>query len=111
MAKMKLIFTEYQENWDNFTVHVVVKATLNDVPLEGISLDMSHKRATTAVIHRAVADQVMDVVQQAIKRLGMQPTDYDHDLQSMLKEFDVFLHQDFRDQCAEYEIPYKHLIA
>lgn len=111
MAKMKLVFTQYQENWDDFTVHVVVKATLNDVPLEGISLNMSHKRATTEVVNRNAVEQILDIVEQSIKRLGMQPSDYDRDLKSMLKEFDVFLHQDFRDQCAEYEIPYKHLIV
>lgn len=110
MSKMKLVFTEYQENWDAHTVHVVVKATLNGTPLEGISLDMSHKRATTEVVNRAAANQILDVVEQSIKRLGMQPSDYDRDLKTMLKEFDVFLHQTFRDQCSEFEITFKHLI-
>ncbi|AEV89631.1 hypothetical protein OBP_194 [Pseudomonas phage OBP] len=111
MSKMKLVFTAYEERWDNFTVDVVIKATLNGVELDATSLPMSHKRATTEVVNRAAMSQIQDIVEQSIKRLGMQPSDYDRNLTDMLKQFEVFLHQDFRDQCSEYEIPFKHLLA
>jgi hypothetical protein len=110
MSKMKLVFTGYAEDWDANTVHVIVKGTLNGVELEASSLPMSHKRATTTVVNHHAAMQIQDLVEQSIYRLGMQPSDYDRDLKSMLEQFDVFLHQTFRDQCSEFEIPFKHLL-
>lgn len=109
MSKMKLVFTDYEENWDEFTVHVVIKAKLNEVEIQAISMDMSHGRATTEVIRRTALEQMKDIVEQSIKRLGMQPSDYDRDVSQMLKEFEVFLHQKFRMECTSYEIPFNHL--
>ena len=63
MNKMKLVFTDYEENWDEFTVHVVVKAKLNDVEIQAISMDMSHGRATTGVIARVAREQMQDIVE------------------------------------------------
>lgn len=110
MSKMKLVFTGYEEEWDANTVHVKVTGTLNGAVIEAISLPMSHKRATTPVVTHHAKMQMQDIVEQSIKRLGMQPSDYDRDLELMLKEFEVFLHQNFREQCGELEVPFNHLL-
>lgn len=110
MAKMKLVFTGYEEHWDETIVQLTVKATLNDVEIMVSSLPMSYKRATTVVVNRTAQDVFNCVAEEAVKRLGTFPADYDRDTAKMLAEFDVFLHQTFRDQCAEYEIPFNHLL-
>lgn len=110
MSKIKLIFTGYEEEWESTTVTIKIKATFNGMPCMVTSLPLSHKRASSEVIRRTAITTMQDVVEDAIFRIGMRASDYNRDLKDMLGQFQVFLHQDFREQCEEHEIPFNHLL-
>lgn len=110
MSKMKLVFTGYREDWDQDKVTIAISAELNGTRFVTSSLPLAHKRATSETIRKHALICIQDVVEEGIFRKGMRASDYDRDLDAMLKEFDVFLHIEFRKQCIENEIPFANLL-
>lgn len=110
MSKPTLVFTGYREDWEETTVAVVVNLQLNGQAFSVSSLPLSQKRATSEVVRRTALSTMQEAVEDAIFRIGMRASDYDRELKAILKEFNVFLHKDFREQCEEYEIPFNHLL-